>query len=157
MIEPLRISFEVACDRRHAFSIWTERASAWWPAEHTVSRERGAQIVFEPRVGGRIFERTHTGLEYEWGQVTAWDPPHRLAYLWHIATEPANATDVEIRFVELSGSATRVEVEHGGWDRLGPEHGPQWRDTNQGGWDGVVPSYRAACASAASTNASGRT
>jgi uncharacterized protein YndB with AHSA1/START domain len=148
MIEPLRVSFEVACDPQHAFAVWTERASAWWPSQHTVSHDRGAEIVFEPRAGGRIFERTNAGQEFEWGQVTAWDPPHRLAYVWHIATEPAKATDVEIRFVEVSGTVTRVEVEHAGWDRLGPELGQAWRKTNLNGWDGVVPSYKAACAAA---------
>jgi hypothetical protein len=146
MIEPLRISFEVGCDRQHAFAVWTEHASAWWPKDHTVSREPGLQIVFEPRVGGRIFERSQTGQEHEWGEITVWDPPRRLAYLWRIATERANATDVEIRFLEIGPEATRVEVEHGGWERLASEFGQTWRDTNQGGWDGMLPAYIAACA-----------
>ena len=103
------------------------------------------EIVFEPRAGGRIFERTRSGQEIEWGQVTEWDPPRRLRYLWHIATEPENATDVEIAFRPLSDASTRVEIEHSGWDRLG-ELGPSWRDTNRGGWDGVTPAYLAACA-----------
>jgi Activator of Hsp90 ATPase homolog 1-like protein len=149
MIEPLRLSFEVACDRHHAFTIWTERASVWWPAEHTVSRERGVEIVFEGRIGGRIFERTHAGREYEWGRVTAWDPPRRIAYLWHIATERTNATDVEIRFVALGAETTRVEVVHSGWDRLGQEQGEDWRNINRNGWDGVVPDYKSACATVA--------
>ena len=55
MIEPLRISFEVACSPDHAFRTWTERAAAWWPPQHTVSHEPGAEIVFEPRPGGRIY------------------------------------------------------------------------------------------------------
>jgi hypothetical protein len=146
MIEPLRISFDVACDQQHAFAVWTERASAWWPKAHTVSREPGLRIVFEPRVGGRIFERSRNGQEYEWGEITAWDPPRRLAYLWRIATERAHATDVDIRFLQLGPDATRIEVEHGGWDRLGPEAGESWRDTNRGGWNGTLPAYIAACA-----------
>ena len=141
MIEPLRISFDIACSPDHAFSTWTGRASSWWPAEHTVSHEPGAAIVFEPRAGGRIFERTRQGTEIEWGEIVEWDPPRRLRYLWHIATDPANATDVEIVFRELSDSTTRVEIEHGGWDRLG-EIGPPWRNANQAGWDGVLPPYR---------------
>ena len=101
--------------------------------------------MFEPRVGGRIFERTSDGQEIDWGEITEWDPPHRLRYRWHIATDVVNATDVEIAFRRLSDSSTRVDIEHGGWDRLG-EIGQPWRDANQGGWDGVMPAYLAACA-----------
>lgn len=140
MIEPLRITLEVDCSPEHAFTTWTRRATAWWPPEHTVSHEPGAEIVFEPRRGGRIFERTPAGDEIEWGQIVEWDPPRRLRYLWHIATEPGNATDVEIVFRELPDSTTQVEIEHGGWDRLG-DTGQAWRDANRAGWDGVLPSY----------------
>ena len=143
MIEPLRISFHVACSADHAFTTWTGRATAWWPPEHTVSHEPGAEIVFEPRRGGRIFERTAQGREIEWGEIVDWDPPRRLRYLWRIATDPQNATDVEIVFRELSDSTTSIEIEHGGWERLGAI-GQKWRDANQAGWDGVLPSYIAA-------------
>jgi uncharacterized protein YndB with AHSA1/START domain len=143
MIEPLRIAFEVACSPDHAFETWTRKATSWWPPEHTVSHEPGARIVFEPRVGGRIFERTVAGHEIEWGEIVEWDPPHRLRYRWHIATDPKNATEVEIVFRRLAESKTLVEVEHGGWERLG-EVGQGWRDANQAGWDGVLPAYTAA-------------
>ena len=103
--------------------------------------ERGSQIVFEPRPGGRIFERTAGGREIEWGEIVTLDPPRRLRYLWHISTDPANATDVEIAFHELPDSSTRVEIEHGGWDRLGAL-GTQWREANVAGWEGVLPSYQ---------------
>jgi uncharacterized protein YndB with AHSA1/START domain len=144
MIEPLRLSFVVACRPEHAFATWTRKASSWWPIEHTASHESGTEIVFEPREGGRIFERTPSGDEIEWGQVVAWDPPRRLRYLWHIATEPRNATDVEIVFRELPDSSTQVEIEHSGWDGLG-ELGQAWRDANHAGWDGVLPWYTESC------------
>jgi uncharacterized protein YndB with AHSA1/START domain len=146
VIEPLRISFVVECTPDHAFETWTRRATSWWPPEHTVSHDRGAEIVFEPHVGGRIFERTADGVEIDWGEILEWDPPRRLRYLWHIATDPERATDVEIVFHELAASTTRVEIEHGGWDRLG-EIGQAWRDANQAGWDGVLPAYRGAARS----------
>jgi len=61
--------------------------------------------------------------------------------VWHIATQTQNATDVEIVFRGLPDSTTRVEIEHGGWDRLA-EIGQAWRDANHVGWDGVLPSYK---------------
>lgn len=145
MIEPIRVALEVACEPAHAFRTWTSLASAWWPTEHTASHEHGAEIVFEPRVGGRIFERTAAGQEVEWGFITEWDPPRRLRYQWHIAADPAEATDVEIVFRELEASRTRVEIEHRGWERLGDVRGRGWRNVNHGGWDGVLPAYISAC------------
>ena len=146
MIEPLRLSFEVACDPEHAFSVWTEHISSWWPPDHTVSGEPGTHVVLEPRLGGRIYERSPSGHESEWGEVTAWEPPGRLAYLWHIGADRADATDVEIAFVEVAASVTRVEVEHRGWERLGTERGRQRRDANHSGWGRIIPGFRDRCA-----------
>ena len=143
MIEPLRLSFEVACSAAHAFDTWTQRTSMWWPPAHTATHDPGARIVFEPRTGGRIFERTSAGQDVDWGWITVWEPPHRLVYQWHIATDIASATEVEIDFVDL-GEGTRVEIEHRGWQRLG-ERGQEWRDANRTGWDGVLPAYKTAC------------
>jgi hypothetical protein len=142
MIEPLRFSFDVDVPADHAFQVWTSRTSMWWPTPHTWSGEPGLKIIFEPWVGGRIFERTPSGQEYEWGEITHWEPPRRLAYLWHIMTDRADATDVEIAFIDLGDARTRVEIEHRGWERLG-DRGQSWRDTNHGGWDEVLPIYRA--------------
>jgi hypothetical protein len=103
--------------------------------------------VFEGRPGGRIFERTPAGVEVEWGEVTAWEPPTLLRYLWHIRVDRSDATEVEIRFADRGDATTQVEIEHRGWERLGAR-GPSWRDENLGGWNGVLPFYRAACVAA---------
>jgi hypothetical protein len=101
--------------------------------------------VFEPRVGGRVFERTVQGSELEWGEVTVWEPPRRLAYRWHIRAHRSDATDVEILFHKLPDASTRVEIEHRGWERLGQKGGP-WREANKNGWNGVLPACQAALA-----------
>jgi len=141
LIEPIRISFTIECSAEHAFDTWTRKATAWWPPEHTVSHEKGATIVFEPRPGGRIFERTDAGAEIEWGEIVEWDRPRRLRYLWRIATDAANATDVAIEFSEVGDDSTRVDILHAGWERLG-DLGPTWRNANRAGWDGVLPAYQ---------------
>ena len=143
MIEPLRFTVEVACPAARAFAIWTAETSRWWPSSHTVCGERGAAVVFEPRAGGRIYERSPGGTEVDWGTITAWEPPRRLAYSWHIRADRVDATDVEISFVD-QGESTLVEIEHRGWERLGAR-APGWRDANRGGWQGVLPHYVAAC------------
>jgi len=143
MIEPIRLAFEVDCPADHAFAVWTERIGTWWPADHTVTGESALHVVLEGRPGGRIFERTPDGAEHDWGEVTVWEPPRRLAYLWHLRRDRADATDVEIRFVELGEGRTRVEIEHDGWERLGAQ-GQTLRDGNYGGWGTLLPHYRAA-------------
>lgn len=145
MIEPLRFSFAVDCPADHAFDVWTTRTSKWWPKTSTISQADGLEVIFEGRSGGRIFERTPAGQEIEWGEVTVWEPPRRLGYLWHIATDRASATEVEITFSELDDEKTLVSIEHRGWEKLG-ERGRGWRETNRGGWDGTLPHYIAACA-----------
>ena len=91
-------------------------------------------------MGGRIFERTSSGVEHEWGRVTVWEPPTRLAYTWHLRFSPQDATDVEIRFVDAGDDRTRVEIDHGGWDRLG-EVADQRREGNRLGWTSVFPHF----------------
>lgn len=144
--EAIELDFPLDCSPEHAFEVWTGRASMWWPPAHTVSRDPAVAVTFEPRPGGRIFERTPDGTEHSWGHILAWDPPERLAYTWHIATEPEHATEVEITFA-AEGDGTRVRVRHRGWDRLG-SFGPEWRRANRLGWAGVLPAYRRACAAA---------
>jgi uncharacterized protein YndB with AHSA1/START domain len=145
VIEPLRLSVEVACSPEHAFATWTERTSLWWPRSHTTSGDPDARVIFEPRPGGRIFERTPAGLEVDWGEIVAWEPPARLAYLWHLRADRADATDVEIRFVGRGDGTTHVEIVHSGWERLGAR-GPGWRERNVAGWGGVLSHFEAACA-----------
>ena len=140
MIDPIRLAFDVECPAERAFEVWTARISRWWPADHTVTGEGGLTVVLEGRPGGRIFERTTAGVEHDWGEVTIWEPPTRLGYLWHLRRDRADATEVEIRFVGLDPARTRVEIEHRGWERLGAD-GETWRDRNYGGWSTLLPHY----------------
>ncbi|HXA43453.1 MAG TPA: SRPBCC domain-containing protein [Candidatus Solibacter sp.] len=144
-MDALRYSLVVDCPAEHAFDTWTARTSSWWPRTHTVSGDACEEVIFEPRVGGRIFERTNAGQEIDWGEVTVWDRPRRLGYLWHIATDRSDGTDIEIVFTELPDATTRIDIEHKGWERLGEKAQP-WQDANRWGWEGVLPPYQTACA-----------
>jgi uncharacterized protein YndB with AHSA1/START domain len=148
VIEPIRLSFEVACPVEHAFDTWTGRIGQWWPLDHTVSAKPGLTVVLEGRPGGRIFERETNGTEHEWGEVTVWEPPTRLAYTWHLNADRSDATQVEIQFVPRGQALTRVEIEHRDWERLGAS-AETWRARNLGGWSGLLPHYVAAVLSRA--------
>jgi uncharacterized protein YndB with AHSA1/START domain len=142
MTEPLELEFTVACSPEHAFHTWAERTSLWWPPSHSVSAEPKLTVTFEPRPGGRIYERTPDGAEHDWGEVTGWDPPARLSYLWHLRQDRADATAVEITFRGHAGGTT-VRIVHRGWERLGAR-GEELRQRNEAGWAGLLPHFRAA-------------
>jgi uncharacterized protein YndB with AHSA1/START domain len=140
--EPLVITFEVGCVADHAFDMWTTRIATWWPSNHSVSGNPDT-VVLEPRLGGRLYERSPDGTEYEWGEVTRWEPPQRLAYRWHLGRDPQAATNVEVRFEDLGPTTTRVVIEHSDWEQLGAD-AELWRDRNRTGWETLLPHYRAA-------------
>ena len=140
MIEPLELSFSVACSAEHAFRTWTTKINSWWPSDHTVSGEPDATVVLEGRVGGRLFERTCGGKEHGWGEVLTWEPYTRFSYLWHLMRDRADATDVEITFTPVAPNVTRVDIVHTAWERLGDE-GQTWRDRNSGGWSTLLQHF----------------
>jgi hypothetical protein len=141
--QPLTMAFELNCSVEHAFRVWTAGFGVWWPPDHTVTGRTDLDVVLQGGVGGRIYERTPDGVEYDWGEVTVWDPPTQLGYLWHLRRDRSDATQVQIRFVAAGSGATRVEIEHRGWERLGSE-ATQWRDRNQIGWQTLLPHFIAA-------------
>ena len=146
-LEPLRLAFDVGSTPADAFDVWTNRISTWWPTAHTITGDSGSEIVIEPRVGGRIFERAPGGEEHDWGSVTVWEPPAQFGYRWHITSPPAEATLVEVRFTARPDGTTLVEIEHGGFDALG-ERGSARRADNLVGWRELIPLFIDACAGA---------
>ena len=123
-----------------AFRVFTEGLASWWPARtHSVGHERVDTIVLEGHVGGRFYERLDDGTEHEWGKITTWDPPGRLAMTWHAGRGPETAQQLEIRFV-AEGDGTRVELEQTGWEVLGDE-AETTRANYASGWTGVLAPY----------------
>lgn len=143
MIEPLTVDVDLACDPAHAFSTWTSRIDIWWPTDHTVSGDPDSTITLEAGVGGRLVERTSTGVEHVWGVVTAWDPPGHLGYRWHIGRPGDEATHVEVRFEASGPDTTHVEIRHTGWEALGDD-AQVWRERNHHGWSTLLPHLVAA-------------
>jgi uncharacterized protein YndB with AHSA1/START domain len=144
-VEPLRVEFTVACSPEHAFDVWATKTTQWWPREHSISGEPGLSVTFEPRAGGRIYERTGLGAERDWGEVLIWEPPRRLSYLWHIYGDRREATEVDITF-SPAGDATRVSIEHRGWEQLGAT-GKDLRERNSRAR--LIPHFERACLGAA--------
>ena len=112
--EPIRQSVHVDCPIEDAFRLFTERFAEWWPlASYSTAGEEAESCAIEPWEGGRIFERTRSGKERDWGTITTWQPPERVQFTWHNRDET-----VEVEFsVEADG--TRVTLTHSGWHLAG--------------------------------------
>lgn len=118
----------------HAFTAFTARFGDFKPPEHNLLGVAIAETVFEPRVGGHIYDRGIDGSECRWARVLAYEPPDRVVFSWDIGptwqleTEQENTSEVEVRFVADGPERTRVELEHRHLDR----HGPGWQSVSEG-------------------------
>jgi uncharacterized protein YndB with AHSA1/START domain len=143
-----RIVVEAPIER--AFSVFTERFGDFKPPEHNLLGSPIAETVFEPHVGGHIFDRGTDGSECRWARVLVYEPPDRVVFSWDISpqwqieTEPDNTSEVEVRFVAETPRRTRVELEHRNIDR----HGSGWESVAEGvdaedGWPLYLARYAA--------------
>ena len=134
-IEPVRRSVGVDCGVEEAFRVFTREIGSWWPTEsHAIEPGKVTQVVFEERVGGRVYEIAGEGA-HEWAVVRAWEPPNRLVLEWKVNPDRP-ATEIEVTFTPYEdGNGTRVELEHRGWDDR------DLRDGYDTGWDLVLGRY----------------
>ena len=145
-LAPLTYTMIVHCSAQVAFETWTRDIGMWWPLQgHSLSGDQVESVVFEAGVGGRIYERARNGDEFDWGRVATWEPPHRLVYSWHIGSQAADATEVDVTFEAIDDQETAVRLEHRGWERF-VEDGLERRAGNQQGWADVLPAFESACA-----------
>jgi uncharacterized protein YndB with AHSA1/START domain len=101
----------------------------------------------EGKVGGRCYTEQEDGTESDWGRVLVWEPPHRIVLAWQITPEPewgyqpdpAQSSEVEIRFSPVPSGGTRVDLEHRHFERHG-SGAPTMRTAvdSPNGWTGVM-------------------
>jgi uncharacterized protein YndB with AHSA1/START domain len=103
-------SVVLQCSPERAFSLFTEHAGQWWPAERRHTQDAASAIRIE--ASGRFFERAGDGTEVELGVVRLFEPGDRLVLDWYPGTGHASPTQVEVHF-EAVDSGTRVTVTHG--------------------------------------------
>ena len=143
---PINRSVVVKADVARSFTAFTDRMGRWWPRPHSIGSTPLADVIVEPRVGGRWYERSTDGAECEWGKVLAWDPPGRLILAWQLDAnwkyDPALVLEVEITFTALEGGMTRVDLEHRNLERYG-DKAAAVRDMvgSDNGWVGILKSF----------------
>ena len=132
--EPIQKSVVVNAAVEVAFALFIGRFDAIKPREHNLLSVPIAETIFEPYVGGRIYDVGADGSRCEWARVLVYEPPSRLVFSWDIGptwqleSDLAKTSEVEVRFVAESADRTRVELEHRHLER----HGTDWRAVAEG-------------------------
>jgi uncharacterized protein YndB with AHSA1/START domain len=148
--EPTAIHTQIVVEApiERAFRVFTEDFDRIKPREHNMLGVEIAETVFEPRAGGRVFDRGVDGSEFHWARVLAFEPPDRVVISWdlnpqfQIESDPAKTSEVEVRFIAEGPERTRVELEHRHLDRHG-EGWPGIREAvdGEGGWPLYLQRY----------------
>jgi hypothetical protein len=129
VIEVVRKSVTVDCAVEEAFRIFTADATSWWPVEgHSLQGPEVREVVFEPKVGGTIYEIAGSGERGHWATVLEWE-----------VTPGVVGTEVEVRF-QAEDDGTRVELEHRGWENA-VAGAIEKRDSYDTGWEYVLGKY----------------
>lgn len=137
-LPPVKRTIDVSWTPEASFKRFTEQFGAWWPHKtHSIGGKRVARIVFETRLGGLIYEEHDSGRRFQWGEITTWEPPHRIAFTFHPSMDKGKAQDVTIEF-EPNGAGTRVNLTSTGWERLGEKGRKLARRAYDAGWGYIL-------------------
>lgn len=140
-LPPVVLSIEVPTGVDDAFSAFTDRVDAWWPAQtHSVGEERVAKVVLEDGPGGRFYEEWDDGTRIPWGEVLTWEPPHRVVFSWYPGLDPEESTEVEVIFTPAAGG-TSVQLTHRNWERRGA-NAAEKRAMYESGWPVSLERFR---------------
>jgi uncharacterized protein YndB with AHSA1/START domain len=141
----VRAQVVVEAPIEQAFAVFTTGIGSWFPPEYNLLPVDIAERVFEPRVGGQVYDRGVDGSECRWARVLAYDPPRRVLISWdinprwQIETDSSKTSEIEVLFISEAPGRTRVELEHRNLER----HGEGWEQTRdaiagEGGWPGCL-------------------
>jgi uncharacterized protein YndB with AHSA1/START domain len=128
------VSITVEAPIERAFSVFTHEFGSFKPPEHNMLGVDLAATVFEPHVGGAVYDRGVDGSVCRWARVLAYEPPHRVLLSWDISPQwqierdASNVSEFEVRFFSETPERTRVELEHRNLDR----HGAGWEGVRDG-------------------------
>jgi len=141
---------EVPIDR--AFTVFTEGIGTWWNPDHHIIEAPLSHMVFDPFVGGHVYDVGTDGSECRWSRVLVYDAPARVVFSWDInlqwqvESDHGRCSEVEVTFTAEGPSTTRVVLVHQHLDR----HGDGWTtlaETISDGWQsGVLDLFAAECA-----------
>jgi uncharacterized protein YndB with AHSA1/START domain len=151
-IAPVRKIIHVKASAAHAFEVFTAGLDRWWPKDHGIGKTPRKAVVMETRLGGHWYELAEDGTQTNVGRIIAWEPPQRFVMSWDINGEwkpdMTVSSEVEVRFIADGANATRVELEHRKFERMGAEPGTKMRNAVDGGWPKILEFFRVRAESA---------
>jgi uncharacterized protein YndB with AHSA1/START domain len=65
----VRRSIVVETPIERAFSVFTDDIGSWWNPDHHLLEGELAEMVFEPRAGGHVYDRAADGSECRWARA----------------------------------------------------------------------------------------
>lgn len=137
MTDPIHKSIDVPLTPNQAFDLFTDKLDKWWPTEsHSLSAANGnhpRSVTVEKHVGGHIIEQKSDGKTANWGTITRWQPGKSVGISWYVGRPQNEATDVFVTFTPID-TGTRVDLTHGGFERLGTT-AMSLHDNYNNGWN----------------------
>lgn len=149
-IPPIIGSTTIGLPVDKAFEMFTASINTWWPHEYHIGQADVAEVILEPGVGGRWYERGIDGSECDWGRVLIWEPPHRVVFTWQINgswrfdPDPDHASEIDARFIADDLGQTIVDVEHRYFERLVGGQAINDAINGGGGWALLLTGYAGA-------------
>jgi uncharacterized protein YndB with AHSA1/START domain len=144
-IAPVRRSVTVNASPERAFRVFTQGIDTWWPRTHHIGKSPMRRVIVEGRVGGRCYSEQVDNTECDWGSVLVWDPPRRFVMAWQITQtwqyqpDVNKSSEVEVTFTPEADGSTRVDLEHRGFERMGPGGNVMRTNVNEaGGWSLIL-------------------
>jgi uncharacterized protein YndB with AHSA1/START domain len=107
-------------------------------------------MVFEPFMGGNVYDVGTDGSECRWSRVLVYDRPHRVVFSWDInehwtlEADPALCSEVEVTFTPDGPTTTQVVLQHQHLERHGDDLLPQLDGIRTGWQAGGLDLYAAA-------------
>jgi uncharacterized protein YndB with AHSA1/START domain len=146
-IAPVRKSIHVNASQARAFDVFTSGLGRWWPLDHGIGKTPRKSVAMETRLGGHWYELAEDGTQTNIGKIIVWDPPRQFVMTWDINSQwkpdTTVSSEVEVRFIAEGATATRVELEHRNFERMGVEGGEKMRKDVNGGWPGLLEMFKA--------------
>ncbi|MGC4111621.1 MAG: SRPBCC family protein [Nocardioides sp.] len=135
-----------------AFTLFTDDIGTWWNADHHIIEAPLSHMVFDPFVGGNLYDVGTDGSECRWARVLVYDRPHEVVFSWdinaqwQIETDPAKCSEVRVTFTEDPPGRTTVVLEHRHLERHGDEIVSQVEGMRSGWQEGLIDKYAEAAA-----------
>ena len=135
-LDPITCEYALRCSPNDAFDVYTRRIGEWWDPRYTANADTLETVVIQPLVGGRVFARHSDVGDDDWGEVTAWEPGHRLVHTFALAQDPAHPSEVDVEFEPADGSSCTMRLAHGGWSEANAGDRPKFGD-----WPVILERY----------------